>query len=87
MEKETIEEKVVSNLNNALENGYDFTFSPSFWVADDILSYADYDFKWEFDNIGYDRLLEKVRLAVEEWQHTRKEGVRENGHQFEAESR
>ena len=69
--KQSIEQRVLTNLDNALDNGYDMTNIPSDKVAEDVLMYADYDFEEEFDTMDEDVLLEQVRVAVEKWQNKR----------------
>jgi hypothetical protein len=64
MTERTLKQKVIDNLENALENGYDFTNWNSDNVADDMLTYADYDF------IGVEP--EEVIPLIEEWQNERK---------------
>ena len=60
----TLKEKVNENLENALDNGYDFTNWNSDAVTDDLLSNADYDF------IGIEP--KQVIPLIEEWQNARK---------------
>lgn len=69
----TIEQRVFDNLNTALENEYDMTNTSSDVVADDVLSYADYDFEDEFKTMDHDELVDQVRLAVEKWQNMKKQ--------------
>jgi len=69
--KDSIEQRVFDNLDNALDNGYDMTNIDSDIVAEDVLMYADYDFEEEFDTMDEDVLLEQVRVAVEKWQNKR----------------
>ena len=63
MTERTLKQKVYDNLENALENGYDFTNWKSDNVADDMLTYADYDFP------GVEP--EEIKPLIEEWQNTR----------------
>lgn len=67
LEDPKLREKVYSNLNNALENGYDFTNNDVKFVADDLLSYADYDFE-EYPGIEPEQLFKYIK----EWQIMRK---------------
>jgi len=69
--KDSIEQRVFDNLDNALDNGYDMTNIPSDKVAEDVLMYADYDFEEEFDIMDHDVLFDQVRVAVEKWQNKR----------------
>lgn len=69
--KDSIEQRVFDNLDNALDNGYDMTNIDSDIVAEDVLMYADYDFEEEFDTMDEDVLFEQVRVAVEKWQNKR----------------
>jgi len=69
--KDSIEQRVFDNLDNALDNGYDMTNIDSDIVAEDVLTYADYDFEEEFDTMDHDVLFDQVRVAVEKWQNKR----------------
>jgi hypothetical protein len=68
-----MKQKVYDNLNNALENGYDFTNTAALVVATDLLSYADYDFQEELINEDHDLLINRIAEFVKEWQLVRRE--------------
>lgn len=74
-----LRERVFRNLDNALEGGYDMIGWDPALVADDMLMYADQDFKDELinhqDDPGY--LEEEIAKLVKEWQKGRKEKVDE----------
>jgi hypothetical protein len=67
MTERTLKQKVIDNLENALENGYDFTNWKTDNVADDMLTYADYDFPGVAPA--------EVIPLIEEWQSERKAKV------------
>lgn len=64
MTKEELRKRVIDNLNNALENQYNFLDWDPEKVADDLLSYADYD----FSNIE----IEQIIPYIIEWQNKTK---------------
>ena len=68
MTERTLKEKVERNLENALENGYDFTNWDSENVADDMLTCADYDFP--------NTEIEDIVPLINEWQTARKENLK-----------
>lgn len=68
MSKPSISSRVIKNLDQAQENGYDIRSLHPSDVVDDLLAYADYDFQEEIEEMDHSDLRMQVRLAVEEWQ-------------------
>lgn len=73
----TIEQRVFSNLNNALDNEFDMSDKPLLHVVEDLLMYADYDFP-EINYIDPEdpknkAIEDEMMEAVDKWQEQRKQ--------------
>lgn len=73
MSRTSISYRVFENLELAMENGYDMRKLHPKDVVDDLLTYADYDFQEEIEEMDHSDLRLQVREAVEEWQRSKKD--------------